>query len=82
MTATQDRPERWKRDMRMLDNRLDADMTTLLRATQTCLQEIFPPGIVRHSNVTVEINEIKLPLFCTRKLVTRFSNYTDSDKNQ
>jgi hypothetical protein len=82
MAATQERPERWKQDMRLLDNRLDTDMTTLLRATQTCLQEIFPQGIVRHSNVTDKINEIKLPLFCTRKLVTIFSNYTDRDKNR
>jgi hypothetical protein len=41
-------------------------MTTLLRKTLTCLQEIFPQGTVRHSNVTVKINGIKPALFCTR----------------
>jgi len=66
MTATQERPERWQQDMRLLDNRLDTDMTTLLRETRTCLQEIFPRGIMRHSNVTVKINGTKPPLFCTR----------------
>jgi hypothetical protein len=66
MTATQERPERWQQDMRLLDNRLDTDMTTLLRETRTCLQETFPQGIMRHANVTVKINGIKSPLFCTR----------------
>jgi hypothetical protein len=66
MTATQERPERSQQDMRLLDNRLDTDMTTLLRQTRTCLQEIFPQGIKRHSNVTVKINGIKPALFCTR----------------
>ena len=66
MTATQERTERWQQDTRLLDNRLDTDTTTLLRQTLTCLKEIFPQGIMRHSNVTVKINGIKPPLFCTR----------------
>jgi hypothetical protein len=69
MTATQERPERWQQDMRLLDNRLDTDMTTLLRQTRTCLQEIFPQGIMRHSYVTVKINGINPPLLCTRNLL-------------